>query len=659
MFQEQEKAYEARLDEAVGFGRKHDYERAISRLRSITSVTDARYQQVALRAAELIDEFSAQHERRQAHAEIACRKARESMSRYDYEAAVELVASIPPPLRDQQTNDLLNKARSARDEVRSLLDDVRRATKENRLLELSLRIDRLLTLKPRHEQAKRLAGQLRGRLCAAAKKRISEHRYDEAVSLLQQVPSSERDAEVEKFAAHAAELHWLMTDLKLAAVADRQLVAIAERLLKHCPQNKEVESLRQQIKRRAIEKPGDPRCVAPDWSVPRRPHLGLPVDSLGTPQRIQCTTKALESLRKTPGHHFVACGLALQGVGRATLDINLVPLEKNRMLDRFSLRRKKTATGAWGLDAGTTSLKAVRLRCDKQQQVTVDAVDLIEHKKNLLHACDETEKRAILHETFEQFLERNEIRGERVCLSVSGQLVLGRVFDLPVVDDKRIDQLVRLEAPHRLPVPLGELAQGYQVLDTYDDERCGHPKMRVTLQAVRRFHAEQLLATACEAGLNVDVLQSDCTALHNFATYEFFEKVDESKDEEDIAESSQQAIAMLDVGAHASNLVISSPTLVWFRSIGIGGDAFTSELLKPFRLTRDQAETLKRNPTMARRISRIYEVIEPTLSCLSEEVQRSLQSFSKLFPEVAIQRMFGVGGGFALHGLMRRLRYGR
>jgi Tfp pilus assembly PilM family ATPase len=184
--------------------------------------------------------------------------------------------------------------------------------------------------------------------------------------------------------------------------------------------------------------------------------------------------------------------------------------------------------------------------------------------------------------------------------------------------------------------------------------------MRVALQAIKSFHAEQLLAIAREAGLNIDILQSDCTALHNFATYEFFGKAGESQEEDKTTkEEHAEAIAMLDVGTHGSNLVISSPTLVWFRSIGVGGDAFTSDLLKPFRLTRAQAETLKRKPSSARRISQVYKAMEPTLSYLVEDVQRSVQSCLKLFPHVVIRRMFGVGGGFALHGLMRRLRYGR
>lgn len=661
MIREQEAAYEARIDEAFGLGRAHEYEKAISRLRSIARVTDARYEQVAHRAAELIDKLSAQYENRQAQAATAYRRARESITQYDYKTALRLLASIPPSLRDEQSDALLQKARSARDEVRSLHDEIRKAAKENRLLDLAMRIDRLLALKPGHQQAARIARQLRSRLYKAAKRKIAECRYGDAVGLLDQVPSSERNSEVEDLAAYACELNWLKTDLELAAVADKTLAAIAERLRKHQPDDKEAESLKQRIERRARKNPSDPRFAAPNWSIPREPHLGFPVDWLGVPQRIRCAAEILETLRKTPGCHFVACGLALQGVQRAAIHINLVPLDKGRVLDKFSFRRKKNASAAWGLDVGVSSVKAVRLHYDKaSQQMVVDVVDLIEHGKNLSHTDEEIEKRTILKDTLARFLERNAIRGERICMSVSGHQVLGRIIDLPQVEDKKVDQLVRIEARHRVPVPLAELTLGYQILETDENERAGHPQMRVALEAVKSYHADQLLKIAGEAGLNVDVLQSDCMALHNFATYEFFGKADNTQQEGQATEEKDaEAVAMLDVGAHGSNLVISSPTLVWFRSLRVGGEAFTSDLLKPFRLTKDQAEQLKREPTRARYISRIYDAIGATLSSLGEDVQRSVQAYSRLYPDVIIRQMFGIGGGFALHGLLRRLRYGR
>jgi Tfp pilus assembly PilM family ATPase len=171
----------------------------------------------------------------------------------------------------------------------------------------------------------------------------------------------------------------------------------------------------------------------------------------------------------------------------------------------------------------------------------------------------------------------------------------------------------------------------------------------VVLQAVKSHHVRELLLTCEAAGCKPDYVQSGCAALHNLITHEYLGGDTEADD----------AVAALDVGANGSNLVISSSHSCWFRNIGIGGETFTSTLLRPFKLTRDQAERLKRKPSAAKRVSAVYEALTPTLTHLVEEVQRSLKVHHKLYPELTVRRILGGGGGFAIHGLLRRLRTGR
>jgi Tfp pilus assembly PilM family ATPase len=136
--------------------------------------------------------------------------------------------------------------------------------------------------------------------------------------------------------------------------------------------------------------------------------------------------------------------------------------------------------------------------------------------------------------------------------------------------------------------------------------------------------------------------------LHNLAVYEFF-------GDDQAAAPQSQAVAMLDVGADITNLVISSPSRAWFRSIGAGGETFTNVLVRPFKLTREQAELLKREPARARRVYQMYDLLEPDLTHLAEEVERSLAAFRRQVPGHAVRRMYGVGGGFQFHGLLRHL----
>jgi Tfp pilus assembly PilM family ATPase len=141
-------------------------------------------------------------------------------------------------------------------------------------------------------------------------------------------------------------------------------------------------------------------------------------------------------------------------------------------------------------------------------------------------------------------------------------------------------------------------------------------------------------------------------ALHNLAMFELL------GDEPPQARTSP-AIAVLDVGAEGSALVVSSASSSWFRHLPMGGETVTGNLTRTFNLTRAQAELVKANPARARRLKPLYEAIDPAIRHLVDEVDRSLEQHRRLFPEVQVKHLFGLGGGFQLHGLLRRLRSGR
>ena len=75
------------------------------------------------------------------------------------------------------------------------------------------------------------------------------------------------------------------------------------------------------------------------------------------------------------------------------------------------------------------------------------------------------------------------------------------------------------------------------------------------------------------------------------------------------------------------------------------------------QLTKDQAEQAKREPTRVRRLSELHEAYDPMFARLTDEVQRSLDSFHKE-TGMQVSRILGVGGGFRLHGLLKYLRNG-
>jgi Tfp pilus assembly PilM family ATPase len=68
------------------------------------------------------------------------------------------------------------------------------------------------------------------------------------------------------------------------------------------------------------------------------------------------------------------------------------------------------------------------------------------------------------------------------------------------------------------------------------------------------------------------------------------------------------------------------------------------------------AEELKRQQADPDQLFPTYRALEPTLTGLADEIQRALAIFADTHPGHAIGRVFGVGGGFQIHGLFHALR---
>ena len=115
----------------------------------------------------------------------------------------------------------------------------------------------------------------------------------------------------------------------------------------------------------------------------------------------------------------------------------------------------------------------------------------------------------------------------------------------------------------------------------------------------------------------------------------------------------------LDIVAEMTNIVVSSPHSLWFRSCGVAGQSFTRALVKEFNLSLAQAEQRKRAPELTERLSDVCETLSPPFDDLVGEVRQSLIAYAQTWPDHPVQRVFGFGGGVMLHGLFRHLRCGR
>ena len=110
----------------------------------------------------------------------------------------------------------------------------------------------------------------------------------------------------------------------------------------------------------------------------------------------------------------------------------------------------------WGIDIGQCAVKALRCVPDSSGSgVVADAFDYIEYPKVL--SQPDAEPETLIKEALEQFLSRNEVRGDKVAISVSGQAGLSRFFKPPPVDPRTLPDIVKYEAKQQIPFQLEDV----------------------------------------------------------------------------------------------------------------------------------------------------------------------------------------------------------
>jgi len=677
------------------------YEEAMALLGSMSRARHPRVARYAARAGQLVRQLLVQRDRRRAAAEEAFREGQRLLGQHHYDRALHVLKQIPESLRDPKFCDLLAEALAARQEVAALGQGLREALGTNRVGDLLPKLDRLLALSPDHASARRLAERLQERLCRAAEQKLAECRYEDARQLLQQVPTALRTAATADCYERVAELACLGRHLRTAPTVDPPLVALAERFRKLAPDDAQTAKLVSQLQRRWSRAEEDGRLRPVPWAAaPPETPFGFPIEGPPALHRIllpdepgdgpdsasekqgpatpRVPSQARAALAACPGQFAVACGLALQGLGKSRLEIDLLPAPPRSTLGavaRTLLRRQVSA--AWGIDAGSTSLKAVRLCWDaKRKAVILDAAVRLEYRKSLGQAADADEQSALVEEVLQQLVAEQKLRGARVGLGLPGRLAVLRHFTLPAADPAKLLAMVQHEAPRQVPLRLADLVWDHQALDGDEDPSAPaaegeRTSVRVLFAGARRDLVDKWVESAQRAGLRPDFAQSECLALHNFFMFEHGPEPPPDTDSPEKPEKPEKPaaaapppsppgpVALLDLGGEAGNLVVSATGGVWSRQLGFGGHGITRAVAKHFNLTLAQAEQIKHNPALAPSVHQFYTAIEPALQGLVKEIEFCLTAFAKAESYEPITRMIGVGGGFQLHGLLGYLRAGR
>jgi type IV pilus assembly protein PilM len=668
--------FEANLSAVEQFRSEDRYDEALSLLEPMIKAGHSRLAHYAVLAGQLMRQLMAERERRRAVAETAFHEGQRLLGENQHDRAAEVLEAVPGPLRDDRFCSLLTEASTHRQEVAGLGDGIRQAVAANRLADAMSMLGRLLELRPGDDRNRKLAEQLRQRFCRAAEEKLAEGHFEDALRLLKNVPPSLRGSSLTDRFGRAAEWAQLGHNLRTAPVVDAGLMAMGARLRELVPTDAQSVKLVDELCRRWNRVAEKCRDELPPWAAaPQQTVLGFPIDFAPPLRRIALAQDFdQELLGAWRGRFAVACGLALQGLGKAQVNINLLPTGRLSGLNAINQLLKRGIMSAWGLDLGSTSVKAVRLSWDaKEKRVVLEAAVCLEFRKSLNHAVNAIEQQALVEEALAELLAKQRLKGSRLVVGLPGRFTILKQLSLPATDPTKLAAMVEHEVPRQVPLPLSELTWGHQVLESLPasvprsagNDRQGISTVPVLFCGARRELVAKHLEVMDRSGIRVDLAQSECIALHNLWVYESATSLESGvrpnpySQSQPVSPAVRQPIALLDLGGDGGSLVVSSPHSIWIRPLGFGGHIVTRTLVKELGITVAQAGQFKRNPALAPSVNRFFRSVEAVLPDLLQEIELHLEAFAKSRQYEPIVRMFGMGGEFQLHGLLRYLRAGR
>lgn len=639
----------ATVDDQAAKGRFLD---AVATLEGLSIAEHSLLQASAAQIRHRIESFPQQRQKAIEFSKRVVGNVHQLLQEKRYERSLEQLTAVPNAFRNQEINDLLEEVETRVRESRALRQRVKDSLQRRDFQSLLPQVERLAELAPDDQQVLGLLAQLQQRqgqrhkqesakLLAAAKAALAKCDYRQAQEALQKLPANTKnDPDTAKTVLAIKERVWLANQLGTEPFLSPTLLTIAERLLKLQPHDQRHAELAKRLHTRWLKANRENHGKPIPWAKSHETSvLGLPVAPLSLPTELVASAKTDHTSAQGM---VVAFGLALQGLGKAEISLDLAPKEKrSSWLNRLTTRGKRQAVQrAWGIDIGTKNLKAIQLVANDQDNTIAVSQSLVVP----LRSRDENDEAdaASLAEAVQRLVQQCSLDGEDVALNLPGTQTLHRFFDIPAAKPAKFFEAVEYEMRARIPLEAEQVLFDYHwsELPTAND---GPPQRRVLLAAANRNHVKERLQAFADAGVSRLLVQGDCLALGN-AIWHCRPTA-----------AAGETVGVVEIGAGTSNFVILSGSTLWCRGLFHGTDAFDEAIAVGMDKTAHEAELLRCKPETLAAMHELDELLTPEFSSFAEELERTLGRFQNETGQ-SVSRLYLCGAGSLQYGLLRHLQ---
>jgi type IV pilus assembly protein PilM len=305
----------------------------------------------------------------------------------------------------------------------------------------------------------------------------------------------------------------------------------------------------------------------------------------------------------------------------------------------FGLGKSKAVVG---LDIGSSAVKAVELKVSgKAFKVVAYASEPVPPDSIVDGAIIDG---AAVADAIRRVFENKAFKTKEVAASLSGNAVIVKKINLPVMTEAELAESIYWEAEQYIPFDIQDVNLDYQILDAGTGEE-SKGTMDVLLVAAKKEKIADYTGVISQAGRTPIIVDVDAFALQNAYEVNYGLEAD-------------QVVVLLNAGASAINInILTGDQSTFTRDISIGGNSYTEAVQKELNLPFDSAEQLKRgmpvdgvNP----------EDVTPVLQAMTEnvllEIQKTFDFFKATASSDRIDRIVLSGGASRVSGFIESLQ---
>jgi type IV pilus assembly protein PilM len=304
----------------------------------------------------------------------------------------------------------------------------------------------------------------------------------------------------------------------------------------------------------------------------------------------------------------------------------------------FGLGKSKAVIG---LDIGSSAVKAVELKqAGKSWKVVAFGIQPVPPDSIVDGAIIDG---AAVADAIRRVFENKHFKTKEVAASLSGNAVIVKKINLPVMTEAELAESIYWEAEQYIPFDIQDVNLDYQILDAGTGEGSGGT-MDVLLVAAKKEKIADYTGVISQAGRTPVIVDVDAFALQN--AFEVNYGLDP-----------QQVVVLLNAGASAINInIVTGDQSVFTRDISMGGNSYTEAVQKELNLPFESAEQLKRGQPVD---GVTVEEVTPVLHAMTEQVLLEIQKTFDFFKASAsndrIDRIVLSGGAARVDGFVQAL----